>query len=141
MSYHNQSVARIQNCADEYYSLSDNEPAIIVQDMLADLRHYCDEHGLCLGDLDKVAHEYYQDELAEEKGKDKEPWGILRILKAPCAYGKDIPVESYEEAKDKLRQDNEHTAAILFTKNKFTMWVRERGSRTWRLTHGELRDE
>jgi len=67
MHYHDKSVKKIQECADEFYLSSDNDPATIVRDMLADLRHYCDEHRLCLGDLDRVAHEYYQEELAMDK--------------------------------------------------------------------------
>jgi hypothetical protein len=66
--YHGtRSSERIQNCAEEFYwDMSDRDPTTIVRDMLADLRHYCDKHKLCFGDLDKVAHSYYQDELQED---------------------------------------------------------------------------
>lgn len=40
-----------------------------VIDLLADLRHYCDREGLCLGDLDRMAHQHY---LAERFGPGQE---------------------------------------------------------------------
>lgn len=33
-------------------------------DLLADARHWCDAHGRCFGDLDRVAHDHYLAELA-----------------------------------------------------------------------------
>ena len=37
-------------------------------DLLADARHWCDAHGRCFGDLDRIAHEHYLAELAAEGG-------------------------------------------------------------------------
>ena len=68
--YRNRGAAKIQKCADQHYWSSDDDPASIVRDMLADMRHYCDEHKLCFGDLDKEAHKYYQEELAEDNREE-----------------------------------------------------------------------
>lgn len=43
--------------------------AATVTDALTDLRHLCDTHGLCLSDLDRVAHDHY---LAERHASDVE---------------------------------------------------------------------
>lgn len=39
-----------------------DEPATDLIDLLTDLRHYCDEHGLCFGDCDRVAYVHYAEE-------------------------------------------------------------------------------
>lgn len=35
-------------------------------DMLTDARHWCDRHGLCYGDLDRIAHKHYLAEIEDE---------------------------------------------------------------------------
>lgn len=42
---------------------SDEEDVI---DFLTDLRHFCDQAGLDLSNLDRIAHDHYLAELAEE---------------------------------------------------------------------------
>jgi hypothetical protein len=37
-------------------------------DLLADARHWCDRQRQCYGDLDRIAHQHYLAELAEERG-------------------------------------------------------------------------
>lgn len=39
-----------------------------VIDFLTDLRHYCDRHGLALGNCDRIAHGHYLEELTKEIG-------------------------------------------------------------------------
>lgn len=39
-----------------------------VVDLLTDLRHFCDQHDLDLGNCDRIAHGAYLAELAEAKG-------------------------------------------------------------------------
>jgi len=73
--YRNKSADKVQTCANEYYWSSDGDPATIVQDMLADLRHYCDRHDLDFESRNQAAHQYYLDELNEDKlmeGNDNE---------------------------------------------------------------------
>ena len=41
------------------YQGGEEDPESLVIDLLTDLRHYCDEYGLNLGKLDRVAHEHY----------------------------------------------------------------------------------
>lgn len=36
-------------------------------DLLADARHWCDRHGQCYGDLDRIAHDHYLAELWAER--------------------------------------------------------------------------
>ena len=50
-----------------YYGAAGNQdPEANVADILADLRHYSDTHGLNLGVLDRRAHRHYLAELKEE---------------------------------------------------------------------------
>jgi len=63
-NYHDRSVSRIDEAAPRYDC--PDEPDTVVKDMLADLRHYCDEHGLDFAELDKKAHTYYRDEVHED---------------------------------------------------------------------------
>ncbi len=44
----------------------DNGPELAVAEILADLRHYCDAHGLAYHELDRKAHGFY---LAEGYGR------------------------------------------------------------------------
>lgn len=37
-------------------------------DLLADARHWCDRHGECFGDLDRIAHQHYLHELNSNEG-------------------------------------------------------------------------
>lgn len=52
----------------ENYNDDDDERANAI-DLLTDVRHWCDEHGECYGDLDRIAHEHYFAELGEERGR------------------------------------------------------------------------
>lgn len=69
MTQHPENKKRAERAADtlcEYWARGDigeRERDLAVQDLLCDLRHYCDKHGLCLGDIDKNAHACYLDEL------------------------------------------------------------------------------
>lgn len=36
-------------------------------DLLADARHWCDRHGHCFGDLDRIAYDHYLAELWMER--------------------------------------------------------------------------
>lgn len=46
---------------DELY----DDVKTVLTDLLADLRHLCDSHDLCFGDLDKMAYQHY---VAERNG-------------------------------------------------------------------------
>lgn len=46
---------------------TDNTDAGCLIDLLADARHWCDRHGECFGDLDRVAHDHYLAELWDER--------------------------------------------------------------------------
>ena len=49
--------------AVEAYRDNQDNPATLAADLLADLRHFCDLHGLPFHELDADAHEAYLDEL------------------------------------------------------------------------------
>lgn len=38
-------------------------------DMLTDLRHWCDRHGLAFHELDRTAYQHYMAEFAAEHGR------------------------------------------------------------------------
>lgn len=63
-NYRDRSVIRIEGSASKYDC--PDEPDTVVKDMLADLRHYCDEHNLDFAELDKKAYAYYCDEAHED---------------------------------------------------------------------------
>lgn len=61
-------VAKVEGVFRCHYEADvNNAPEANVSDILADLRHYCDQHGLDLGGLDSRAHRHYLAELDEEK--------------------------------------------------------------------------
>ena len=49
--------------AVEAYRDSKEDPAALAADLLTDLRHFCDLHGLPFHEMDARAHEAYLDEL------------------------------------------------------------------------------
>ena len=49
--------------AVEAYRDNKDDPATLAADLLADLRHFCDLHGLPFHEMDSRAHEAYLDEL------------------------------------------------------------------------------
>ena len=50
-----------------FFELEQGDPGAAVTDALADLRHFCDRHSLCFGDLDRTAYSHYLAELEEER--------------------------------------------------------------------------
>jgi hypothetical protein len=52
---------RIEAIPPEHSGLDRDEHAL---GLLIDLRHYCDRHGLCFGDIDGKAHDIYTNEIA-----------------------------------------------------------------------------
>ncbi len=56
-----------------FFDLEDADPGAAVTDALADVRHFCDRHGLCFGDLDRTAYEHYLEELS---GVFTRKWGV-----------------------------------------------------------------
>lgn len=56
-------VDRAQDALATHYR---EEAQFAVTDLLADLRHFCDAHKLCFGDLDRIAHGHY---VAEKGGE------------------------------------------------------------------------
>jgi len=50
-----------------FFDLEDADPGAAVTDVLADLRKFCDQHGLCFGDLDRTAYQHYLAELEEKR--------------------------------------------------------------------------
>jgi hypothetical protein len=63
-NYHDRGVSSIDEAASRYDC--PDEPDTVVKDILADLRHYCDEHDLDFAELDKKAYAYYLDEVHED---------------------------------------------------------------------------
>ena len=51
--------------AVEAYRDNMEDPAAIAADMLADLRHFCDLHGLPFEEMNTRGHEAYLDETEE----------------------------------------------------------------------------
>ena len=49
---------------DAYSEIKD-DPAAVAADMLADLRHFCDLHGLPFEEMNTRGHEAYLDEIEE----------------------------------------------------------------------------
>lgn len=49
--------------AVEAYRDNKDNPATLAADLLADLRHFCDLHGLPFHEMNADAHEVYLDEL------------------------------------------------------------------------------
>ena len=49
--------------AVEAYNEIKDDPAALAADLLTDLRHFCDLHGLPFHEMDTRAHEAYLDEL------------------------------------------------------------------------------
>jgi hypothetical protein len=71
-NYRDRSVSSINEAAQRYDC--PDEPDTVVKDMLADLRHYCDEHDLDFAELDQKSYAYYLDEVAEDSAaKTKNP--------------------------------------------------------------------
>ncbi len=58
-------VAKIERIFRTDY---DNGPEQDVTEILADLRHYCDHHGLDYGERDRAAHGFYLAEVASQEG-------------------------------------------------------------------------
>ena len=54
-------AARAAEALYLYIEAGDEECA--VRDLLADLRHYCDMHGISFGDEDRCAYRNYVEEL------------------------------------------------------------------------------
>lgn len=48
------------------YGTDDTDPGCLI-DFLADARHWCDMHGQCFGDLDRIAYQHY---IAERSGEE-----------------------------------------------------------------------
>ncbi|MCC6358747.1 MAG: hypothetical protein IT450_08395 [Phycisphaerales bacterium] len=48
------------------YNTYDTDPCRLI-DLLADARHWCDQHGQSFAHLDRVAHEHYLVELQIER--------------------------------------------------------------------------
>ncbi len=53
------------------FDLEDADPGAAVTDVLADVRHFCDRHGLCFGDLDRAAYGHYLEELRGRTSSDR----------------------------------------------------------------------
>ena len=53
--------------AVEAYIDNREDPAAIAADMLADLRHFCDLHGLPFEEMNTRGHEAYLDETEEAR--------------------------------------------------------------------------
>jgi hypothetical protein len=51
--------------AVEAYNDNKDDPATIAADLLADLRHFCDLHGLPFEEMDTRGREAYLDEIEE----------------------------------------------------------------------------
>jgi len=51
----------------DHFEFDSCDPAATVTDLLADVRHFCDWYGLAHGNLDRVAHSHYLEELTEER--------------------------------------------------------------------------
>jgi hypothetical protein len=65
MNPENQARAERILCAAaavEAYNENKDEPETIAADMLADLRHYCDAHGLDFADCDRRGQDHYTNE-------------------------------------------------------------------------------
>lgn len=48
------------------YGTDDTDPGCLI-DFLTDARHWCDLHGHCFGDLDRIAYGHYS---AERSGRE-----------------------------------------------------------------------
>jgi len=48
------------------FNTYETDPCRLI-DLLADARHWCDRHGQCYGDLDRVAHDHYLAQLSAEQ--------------------------------------------------------------------------
>jgi hypothetical protein len=55
-------VRRAETALTDYLA-DDGDPRISVRDLLADLRHYCDAHGINFGEEDRMAHYNYLAEI------------------------------------------------------------------------------
>jgi hypothetical protein len=56
---------RIANVLRDYDTDSTDAGCLI--DLLSDARHWCDRHGECFGDLDRIGHDRYLAELREAR--------------------------------------------------------------------------
>lgn len=62
------NAQRAERLADvlRQYDTDDADPCCLI-DLLADARHWCDRHGECYGDLDRMAYDHYLAELWDER--------------------------------------------------------------------------
>lgn len=64
MTQHPDNVKRGERAAVALKTYTDRQDGLdCVRDLLADLRHYCDTHGINYGDEDDLAHENYLSEV------------------------------------------------------------------------------
>ena len=57
-------VAVIERILRDHYGTDSVNPGQDVAEILADLRHYCDRHGLDYGERDRAAYGFYLAEVA-----------------------------------------------------------------------------
>lgn len=59
------NMKRAKRCGNVLFNYgTDNTSRGCLTDFLTDARHWCDSHGECFADLDRVAHQHY---LAERR--------------------------------------------------------------------------
>ena len=58
---------RVLSALMDHFEFEKEDAGASVTDLLADVRHFCDWYGLAHGDLDRVAHSHYLEELREER--------------------------------------------------------------------------
>lgn len=65
---HLSNAQRADHCQAALAGYNDEyDTAANLIDLLADARHWCDRHGQCYGDLDRIAHDHYLAELQAER--------------------------------------------------------------------------
>jgi hypothetical protein len=59
---------RAKRCADtlRHYGTDDTDPGCLA-DLLADARHWCDQHGECFAELDRRGYQHYLAEVVEAR--------------------------------------------------------------------------
>jgi len=58
---------RVLSALMDHFEFEKEDAGSAMIDLLANCRHFCDWYGLAHGDLDRVAHSHYLEELAEER--------------------------------------------------------------------------
>lgn len=94
---------------------TDSSLAECLSDLLGDLRHFCDKHGLDYGERDGVGHRNYLAELAEEKAVEP-AWTVIGVYLdgdslhqryATTVYTHNGPEAAEALAQAACREDNQ----------------------------------